>query len=309
MACALGWPLAADAQEKTVWLVSAESSGVHGEAAFGLIQELRSGPPTAAVNLQHLGRAALPVVPEPAPSLIVTLGVAALQAVWERVRSQAAWSRLPLLAALLPQAGFEAVVSVAPSNLSAAFLDQPIERYLDLLRLAMPDRARVGAVLGPTSSRLTAELMRAAAVRGLEPVTARIDASARSGEVYAALRTVLSGADVLLALPDSQVFNAASLQNILIAAYRQRVPMVSYSAAHVRAGATLALHTTPAQAAVQAAGMARQMLTGRGLPPPRLADDLSVTVNEAVSRSLGLAVTSTEADTLAGLLRQQEGNR
>jgi ABC-type uncharacterized transport system substrate-binding protein len=118
---------------------------------------------------------------------------------------------------------------------------------------------------------------------------------------------VLAEADVLLALPDTRVFNAGSLQNILITTYRQRVPLVAFSAAYVKAGATLALYASPAQAASQAAAMVRIFLGGRGLLPPQSALEFSVALNERVARSLGLPDDDPAA--LADTLRRQEAAR
>jgi len=128
-----------------------------------------------------------------------------------------------------------------------------------------------------------------------------------SDELYPALRTLLGEAEVLLALPDNQVFNAGTLQNILITTYRQRVPMVAFSAGYAKAGAALALHVSPAQAASQTAGVVRAFVAGRALPPPQLATEFSVAANERVARSLGVVIDDPSA--LGEALKRQEGGR
>jgi hypothetical protein len=237
--------------------------------------------------------AELPASHEVAPQLLVTFGAAAFRAGIERALAAPALSRVPLLAALLPQASYQDIAAKAALRTSAVWLDQPPERYAELLRQALPERRRVGVLFGPDSLAWRPALARALAARGQTLLQATVLSDERA--LYPALRGLLDEADVLLALPDKLVYSPTSVPNILLAAYRQRVPLVSYSAAHVRAGAVLALHTAPTDAARQVAAALRQVLAGRGLPSPRLAEGGSVAVNEQVARSLGLAFAAPQA--------------
>jgi ABC-type uncharacterized transport system substrate-binding protein len=280
-------------------VVLSDPGGAYAETAALLRAEL-----SPRVDLRIVARQDLPPA-ESRPQLIVTLGATALREVLERSLADPALARVPVLAALLPRASYEALVSRPRPGLSAIFLDQPVGRYLDLLQLAMPERRRVGVVLGPESASLAPALAKAAAARGLRLVTTQMAGDA--AEIYPALMEVLADADVLLALPDNKVFNAGTLQNILITTYRQRIPMVAFAAGYVTAGATLALHVQPAQAGQQVVATVRGFLAGRGLPPPQLAADFSVAVNERVARSLGVAAGDPAA--LAEALRRLEGAR
>jgi ABC-type uncharacterized transport system substrate-binding protein len=96
---------------------------------------------------------------------------------------------------------------------------------------------------------------------------------------------------VLLAVADPQVYNSSSIQNILLASFRAKVPMVAFSPAYVRAGALLALHVTPTQLGQQAGVIAWGVLRDKALSPiPLYSRDFSVMVNEHVARSLGLSL-------------------
>jgi putative tryptophan/tyrosine transport system substrate-binding protein len=222
------------------------------------------------------------------PQLVVTLGAAAYQQGVERSLSRPAWQGVAVLAALLPQALFPASQARGSWRMSAVLLDQPLERAVQLLRLALPQHLRIGVLFGPDSASLRPALGRALAVRGLKLVAQTV--ADGEEDLYPALRAVLDDADLLLALPDRQVFQSANMRNILLAAYRRRVPVLSYSSAHVRAGALLSLHTEPADVARQVASALRQWLAGHGLPAPGLAASASVAVNDQVARSLGLSL-------------------
>ena len=177
----------------------------------------------------------------------MTLGVKACLEVVELALSNPALARVPLLATLLPQASYPVQVARALVRQSAVFIDQPAERIARLLRLALPEHRRVGVLFGPDSLEVRPALARALTARGLILVEQTI----LNGEkgIYPALRALFEEAELLLALPDKLIYTPQNMPNILLAAYRQRIPLVSYSAAHVRAGALLALHTAPADTA------------------------------------------------------------
>ncbi len=284
------------AAESEVWLVLSEPGGAYAEAARALqeawTREFRLTPNWRLATWSELA-------PETnaLPQLIVTLGVRACLEAVELALANPALARVPLLATLLPQASYPVLAAKALGRQSAVFIDQPAERIVRLLRLALPEYKRVGVLFGPDSLPVRPALARALAARGLTLV----EQTLLNGDkgVYPALRALFEDAELLLAIPDKLVYSPQNMPNILLAAYRQRIPLVSYSAAHVRAGALLALHTAPADTATQIALAIQQWLAGRKLPPPALADAASVAVNHQVARSLGLSLPNAAALELA----------
>jgi ABC-type uncharacterized transport system substrate-binding protein len=107
----------------------------------------------------------------------------------------------------------------------------------------------------------------------------------------------------LLALPDPVVFNSQTAANILTAAYRRQVPLTGFSPAYVKAGALLALYSTPAQVGTRGGELLRQAMTGRPLLPPQSPREFVVAVNQNVARSLGLALDESQ---LGEQLRQKD---
>ena len=115
--------------------------------------------------------------------------------------------------------------------------NQPFGRQLDLLRLALPAVRQIGVLWGPESfSQLP---LLAAALQGR-----RMDLSegryTEGQPLIGALRTALTDADVLLAVADANVYNPASVSNILLTSYRAKIPVLAFSPAYVKAGALLA---------------------------------------------------------------------
>lgn len=270
-----------------VWLVLSASGGIHGATAHRL-QEIWAVEDRPTLDWRVCTWAELSLAAGVLPQLVVTLGAAAYLEGVELSLASPALQRVPALAALLPQAGFPSPRARGSWRSAAVFLDQPVERIVQLLRLALPGHSRIGVLFGPDSIAVKPALARALAGHGLTLVAQTVPDTAAGP--YPALRALLDEVDLLLALPDKLVFSSSNMYNILLAAYRQRVPVVSYSAAHVRAGALMSLHTEPADVARQLAEALRQWQAGRGLPPPAAAASGSVAVNEQVARSLGLSL-------------------
>lgn len=199
-------------------------------------------------------------------------------------------SNSPAFLTLIPKAALDRIANERRSDgrqLSGLYLDQPIERQLNLIRLAFPNRKRVGALLGPDSAMQLPALLSAAREYGLQLNVEKIFVE---NELLSALQRVLLNADVLLALPDATVFNRNTVQGILLTTYRFHDPLAAYAEAYVNAGATVALYTTPAQVADQTAEAIVALLKAKTLvlPPPQYPKYFSIKTNPQVARSLGV---------------------
>ncbi|WP_114972403.1 ABC transporter substrate-binding protein [Rhodoferax ferrireducens] len=283
----------------TVVIVSSERSPAYVEAAEALVGELERGGLPRAEVLQLTALEWSTAAPL-SPKLFVALGTEAAN-----VLAQSA-PGAPVLCTLLPRSSFERALQLSgrksSSQFSALYLDQPLNRQLELIRLALPAARRLGVLWGPESHIHASALKDLAQASGLELEEATVG---RDEPLFSSLKKVLERADLLLAVADPQLYNSSSIQNILLASFRAKVPLVAFSPAYVRAGALFALYVTPTQIGRQAATMARGVLQGKALPAsPVYSQDFSVAVNEHVARSLGLTL---EADALRTRLRSREG--
>lgn len=221
-------------------------------------------------------------------------------------REAADEKRLPVLNTLVPRRTFERIAAENgrtgdPRRFSAVFLDQPPTRQIEFIRQALPGATRIALLLGTESEPLYAMVQAAAIERRLRTSAQK---AGTENELYPALQQLLGEADVLLALPDPSIFNSSTIPNILLTTYRHHLPVVGFSAAYLRAGAVLALYSTPAQIGQQAADLLRVALATGQLPPPQHPLQFTVGTNPHVARSLGLAIE--DAATLAQKLRQAE---
>lgn len=205
----------------------------------------------------------------------------------------------PVLNVLVPKAGYDRLVksNIAPHS-SAIYLDQPIERQLSLLVAALPKIENIGVLYTVPPPGLPS-LRRMAAERNLR-LHEKIVGQGHT--LFDALEDVLEESDVLLVLPDTEIYNAGTIRNILLASYRKQVPLVGISQSYVKAGALCAIYSTPAQIAQQAAEAVKQFANSGKLPPGQYPKEFEVSVNTQVARSLELPIK--DADKLRNEVRR-----
>lgn len=270
-----------------VVVLSSERSPSYLDASQATVGELvRLGVRRADIAVLYL--------PELAPTELaaahsakvwITLGSDAL------ARALSREGRPTVVSALIPRLGFERIVRDNPGKAGApvvaVYLDQPFGRQLDLMQLALPGMKRLGVLWGQESLAQQPNLLAAAQARGIDVLTVPVPSST---SLFSGLKNVLDGADVLFAVADPQVYNSNNIANILLATYRARVPVVAFSPAYVKAGALLAVYSTPRQIGVQAGMMGRTVLQGGAVPASQYPLEFSVALNEHVARSLGLSL-------------------
>jgi len=217
--------------------------------------------------------------------LILSVGVKAAESVAGR-------TRVPLLAAMIPRSRYpELAAKQQPTQISAVYVDQPWSRQAELIRAALPARNKVGVLHSPATRLDLNELRKQLEMRGATLIAKQVSSGT---SLFEDLEEVLTHSEVLLALPDSEIYNSNNIRNILLTSYRHGIPLVGISQAYVNAGALCALFSTPEQLAAQAGIMANAYIRNRSLPEAQYAATYSIAVNQEVARTLGEAIRPTE---------------
>lgn len=289
--------LVASAQA-TVWIAVSEGSADYAAVAEEVRAGLMRGEAQVEVSIRPWADVVQGVSPQ--VRLIVTVGSPAFMGVTEAA-AEGRLGRTPLLATLLPRTVFEAQRRKLAGSVSGVVLDQPAARQMALLRYAFPHLRRVGTLLGPESQARQAALEKAAVEQGLQLNVYKV---AGEAELYPALRRALEENDLLLAVPDAAVYNGGTIQNVLLASYRQRIPLIGFSPAYVRAGAMLALYSSLPQIGSQTARAARSLLADGTVSSPQHPADFIISINANVARSLGFRLSE---DALRLQLQNREG--
>jgi len=299
--CLLALPAIAQMPEIQVGIVRSQTSAPYILATQALVNGLtRQGVPLDAVDVWSPDELALlPLARVSGVKVWVALGTEAATGL---ARSRV---KAPVLNALLPRSSFERVLRASGRKASAHFnvleLDQPLQRQLALVRLVLPKSRRLAVLWGPDSLPKAPALRSLASSQGL---TLQEDVVNQGTSLFAALRSVLEGSDVLWAFADPLVFNSNNIQNILMTTIRVQVPVLAFSPAYVRAGALMAVYSTPLQVGDQAAQWVLDVLANRALSALALEPlDFEISVNEQVARALGLSI---DVKALTSALKRQE---
>jgi len=230
-----------------------------------------------------------PVISTTHADLIVAVGMKA-------AKLAAAQFDTPVLVVMVPEASYRELLAhvapqKAPAMISAIFLNQPWNRWLDFLHAALPERRKIGLLYSPDTQIDIEGLRKNIAARGgsliAQPVLS-------ADELFSRLESVLASSDVLLAIPDSTVYSSNNIRNILLTSYRHGVPLIGISQAYVNAGAVYAIFASAEQMAEQTSAAVISFARTGQLSEPQYPAAFTIAVNQQVARSLGIAVTSQE---------------
>jgi hypothetical protein len=209
--------------------------------------------------------------------LYVAIGPAALREVAARNCDCA------VISAFTSSQVWRAVVAQAPlarvASMTAVYAEPAPADQLRLVELLYRRPVRVAAILGPDTGFLQPALAGAAEVQQFEP----------GGDINLALNRIAS-AEVLLALPDSAVYNTESIRNILLSTYRHKQAVIGFSADMVKVGALASTYSEIEDIDQQVAETAAAYVASGELPQPQFPRYFRTIVNQGVARSLDVDV-------------------
>ena len=217
--------------------------------------------------------------------IIVAVGPEALHAVMRSPQQKT------VVAVLVTKADIESVRS-SDAELYAIVTDQPAQRQLQLIDLAIPKPHRIGLVYPPDAEAQYVEVSAAAKQLGLKVIAKRSETAA---DLSSALSGVLPASDVLLLLSDPISLAPGVAQNVLRSAAAARKPVVSSTEALVRAGALLGVYTTRDQFVEEAADSISLLQQGGKPPSIAMPRRFSVGVNPSVAQALALQLSDQDA--------------
>ena len=171
----------------------------------------------------------------------------------------------------------------------AVLLDQPLRRYLLFSKLLL-QLDSIG-VISQTDYEISNRQKKLLAKIKIDFIQHRVDAK---NKLLPVLRKLLKQDDALLMLPQQSIYNRDSLKGVLLTSYHNRKPVISYSPAHVKAGALGSIFSSPADIGKHLAIIINQRLKSQRplVSGFEYARFYSFTTNTRVARSLGLNLPS-----------------
>lgn len=165
-------------------------------------------------------------------------------------------------------------------------VEATLASQLEVMRILLPNRWRVGIIHNSSSSRHTAAALEARARKsGFTAVVAECDGPAR---LLKAMASFKGKVDFVLCFPDPELFNAVTIKPMILASLEMRLPVVGFSPAFVRAGAAAGIYPDYRESGRQAAALATRLLKGDDHPGMEAPAKVKVAINERLERLLGL---------------------
>lgn len=131
-------------------------------------------------------------------------------------------------------------LSPAGRNHLAILLDQPLERYLAFGHF-LADSSSPGII---NSKQIEPDNQQKEILKLLNLKLTQYQAL-RSADLLPTIRHLKQQSDALIMLPNQRLYNRDTLKGVLLTAYRNRIPIISYSPAHVRSGALASIYSSP----------------------------------------------------------------
>lgn len=181
----------------------------------------------------------------------------------------------------------------------ALYWTPSLAAQLALIRAILPATNRIGMLVGHNDDMSWLRVFKQyAAEQSIEVRFQTVDKARIARQVSELAATT----DVLLAQPDTDIYNRETIRFILLAAYRQNKVLIGPSPAFVNAGALATLYAPSSLVAEEIAQKIRYFLKNNKLPPASRIKSLNVSLNPQVAKSLGLSVpTTTELERLLHL--------
>ena len=177
-------------------------------------------------------------------------------------------------------------------NHYVVLLEQPFSRYINFIKLLLP--VEQVAIIKTDNNKINPKQIQQIEHSLKLKVNQHIF---KTGDnPVNTVRNLLTDNDVLLTLPEPDVYNNRSLKGILLSSYRLNKPVISYSPAHVKSGALAAIYTSPVDIGRQLGRLVNQILKNKSLPTNKLifASDFNIIVNQQVTQSLGLKLPDSK---------------
>ena len=181
-------------------------------------------------------------------------------------------------------------------------LDQPPQRYLKFIQLLLASK-NIGIIKNKSTALKPEKIQALNSTLGIQLEQRLFE---KGDNPVNTVRNLLHTNDVLLILPEPDVYNRNTLKGILLTSYRQQKPVISYSPSQVKSGALAAIFASPEQIGRQLAGLLNKILLDEELKLDSVyfASEFDISFNPNVAKSLGLILPDRE-DLLRKLRQDQ----
>jgi len=131
---------------------------------------------------------------------------------------------------------------------STIYREQPIGRKLKAIQDMFPNVKNIGVLINNYDKAVLNSLTKETKKRNLNLILTK---NKYTHTLIQSLSKTLDQCDILLALPDPNIFNPFTSKGIFVSSFRRGIPVFGYTKNYVDAGAVAAIYSTPNQIARQ----------------------------------------------------------
>ena len=209
--------------------------------------------------------------------LVTAVGVGA----YERVKAEA--PGLLVLPALVLRSDLASGDRLRRAG--ALYADVPLATVLERMRELFPRKTRAGLIHRPSWPLPDAATRDRIRQLGFD---LRIVECKGPDKLLAAFSGLKGAVDFVIAEPDTELYNSATVKPLVLASLDQRLPIVGFSTSFVRAGALVGVYPDFFDAGKQTGELMGQIVQGKSALPEESVRSVKVSVNQQMVRLLGM---------------------
>jgi len=169
----------------------------------------------------------------------------------------------------------------------------PVGMWLAQVKLLLPQRRRVGILRSRAHALQTdAGVEAAARQQGYTAVVVDCDGPA---DLLQALGALKGRVDLVLCLPDADLYNSVTIKPLILASLENRLPIVGFSSAFVRAGAVAGIYPDYREIGRQTGELAGRILRGEDGNREEGPRKVNAAINQRVAHLLGVDFQASPA--------------
>jgi putative ABC transport system substrate-binding protein len=167
----------------------------------------------------------------------------------------------------------------------AVYADVPLLTILEKLHDLFPEKLRAALIRRPSWPAIDGATLARARQMGYE---LRIVECRGPEKLLSSFSTLKGKADVLIAEPDTELYNSATVKPLVLASLEARLPIVGFSPGFVRAGALVGVYPDFRELGRQTGELAAGLLSGKTQYAEQEVRKVVVAVNPRMVRLLGM---------------------
>lgn len=264
-----------DIQRYDFQIVTADDA----DATKKIAEDLRKRFPSAQVTPASVNRRS-----KAKNTIYIAIGPSALRSLLSQGRDGV------IVSAFTSSQAYHAILKSIPepptASVTAVYAEPSPLLQLQLVSKLFKKPVKVAVILSSKTSHLETLFQQ---VASQSKIDLRIE---HYGEAETLNRVLNRVADVrvILATPDSTIYNAENIRNILVTTYRRNQSIIGFSTALVKAGALASTYSDIEDINAQVDELVADYEMSGKLPEPQFPKHFSTIVNEDVARSLNIIV-------------------